>query len=182
MNNHDPIPPETEPARPAASRTSEPSIAEGSGDIGDTTLSPPASAPDWPMSATTSRRERKPKVRRVLTKKKCRRIVAAAMLAPIIGLSVGLLASPAASAAQPASSHVGGAPGAGGRSNARSGPAAGGSTGTVTSVFKSGFAMTTSAGQKVTVDESSSTKFKKGSSSISASAIKKGTHVLVIGS
>jgi hypothetical protein len=41
--------------------------------------------------------------------------------------------------------------------------------------------MTTSAGQKVTVDESSSTKYKKGSSSISASAIKKGTHILVLG-
>ena len=41
--------------------------------------------------------------------------------------------------------------------------------------------MTTSTGQKVTVDESSSTKYKKGSNSISASAIKKGTHVLVIG-
>jgi hypothetical protein len=45
----------------------------------------------------------------------------------------------------------------------------------------SGFTMTTSAGQKVTVDESSSTKYKKGSSSISASVIKKGTHVLVVG-
>jgi hypothetical protein len=41
--------------------------------------------------------------------------------------------------------------------------------------------MTTSAGQKVTVDEASSTKYKKGSNSISASAIKKGTHVLVLG-
>jgi len=41
--------------------------------------------------------------------------------------------------------------------------------------------MTTSAGQKVTVDESSSTKYKKGSNSISATAIKKGAHVLVLG-
>jgi hypothetical protein len=41
--------------------------------------------------------------------------------------------------------------------------------------------MTTSASQKVTVDESSSTKYEKGSNSISASAIKKGTHVLVLG-
>jgi len=41
--------------------------------------------------------------------------------------------------------------------------------------------MTTSAGQKVTVDEASSTKYKKGSSSISSSAIKKGQHVLVVG-
>jgi hypothetical protein len=33
----------------------------------------------------------------------------------------------------------------------------------------------------VTVDEASSTKYEKGSSSISASAIKKGAHVLVLG-
>jgi hypothetical protein len=41
--------------------------------------------------------------------------------------------------------------------------------------------MTTSAGQKVTVDETSSTKYEKKSSSISASAIKKGERVLVLG-
>jgi hypothetical protein len=41
--------------------------------------------------------------------------------------------------------------------------------------------MTTSAGQKVTIDEASSTKYKKGASSISASSIKKGERVLVLG-
>jgi hypothetical protein len=46
--------------------------------------------------------------------------------------------------------------------------------------------MTTSAGQKVTVDETSSTKYLKGTSSTSASATKtsatkKGTNVLVLG-
>jgi Domain of unknown function (DUF5666) len=135
------------------------------------------------MEPARPEQERKPKVRRVLTKRKRRSIVAAAMLAPMIGLSVGLLASPAASAAQPASSsQAAGPPGAaGGGSNARSAPAAGGSSGTVTSVSKSGFTMTTSAGQKVTIDESSSTKYKRGSSTISSSAIKKGTHVLVLG-
>jgi hypothetical protein len=51
----------------------------------------------------------------------------------------------------------------------------------VTSVSTSGFTMTTSAAQKVTVDEASSTKYKKGSSSISASAITKGVPVLVLG-
>jgi len=177
MNNYDPSPRESDTA---ASATSEPSIAGGS--AASAALPPPALIPDWATSVTTPRRERKPKVGRVLTKRKCRRIVAAAMLAPMIGLSVGLLAFPAASAAQPASSaHAGPPGGAAGGSNARSGPAAGGSSGTVTSVSKSGFTMTTSAGQKVTVDEASSTKYKKGSDSISASAIKKGTHVLVIG-
>src|ERR1700686_237388 len=53
----------------------------------------------------------------------------------------------AASSSPPAASRGSG----GGGSNARSGPAAGGSSGTVSSVSTSGFTMTTSAGQKVTV-------------------------------
>jgi hypothetical protein len=70
----------------------------------------------------------------------------------------------------------------GGRgSNARSGPAAGGSSGTVTSVSASSFTITTSAGQKVTVKKASSTKYREGTSSSSASAIKKGVSVLVLG-
>jgi hypothetical protein len=71
-------------------------------------------------------------------------------------------------------------PGSGG-SNARSGPAAGGSSGTVTSVFKSSFTISTSAGQKVTVKRASSTKYHKGTSSSSATVIKKGVTVLVLG-
>jgi hypothetical protein len=70
---------------------------------------------------------------------------------------------------------------AGGGSNARSGPAAGGSSGTVDSVAKSSFTLSTSAGQKVTVNKASSTTYRKGTSSISASAIKKGVSVLVLG-
>jgi hypothetical protein len=69
----------------------------------------------------------------------------------------------------------------GGGSNARSGPAAGGSAGTVTSVSKSSFTITTSAGQKVTVKKASSTTYRKGTSSSSASAVKKGVSVLVLG-
>jgi hypothetical protein len=69
----------------------------------------------------------------------------------------------------------------GARSNARSGPAAGGSSGTVASVSKSSFTILTAAGQKVTVTEASSTKYRKGTSSSSASAIKKGVSVLVLG-
>jgi hypothetical protein len=41
--------------------------------------------------------------------------------------------------------------------------------------------MTTSAGQKVIIDEASSTKYKKGTSSTSKSAITKGERVLVLG-
>jgi hypothetical protein len=89
-----------------------------------------------------------------------------------IGLPVGLATSASASAVQPAAST---------ESNARSGPAAGGSSGTVDSVSKSSFTLTTSAGQKLTVDATSSTKYQKGTSTTSASAITKGQPVLVLG-
>jgi hypothetical protein len=71
-------------------------------------------------------------------------------------------------------------PGSGG-SNARSGPAAGGASGTVASVSTSSFTLSTAAGQKVTVNKASSTTYRKGTSSTSASAIKKGESVLVLG-
>jgi hypothetical protein len=167
----------TDLVRPASSTTSGAPIAGKSGDAA-------AAVPSVAVSlseGSAAQPVRKPKARRVLTKKQCRRIVVAAMLAPMIGFSVGLPASPVA--AQPASNSQAAGPrgSAGGGSNARSAPAAGGSSGTVTSASQSGFTMTTAAGQKVTVDEASSTTYKKGSSSISASAIKKGAHVLVIG-
>ena len=59
--------------------------------------------------------------------------------------------------------------------------APGRAAGTVGSVSSSGFTMTTSAGQSVTVDEASSTKYSSGSDATSASAIADGTLVLVLG-
>jgi hypothetical protein len=63
----------------------------------------------------------------------------------------------------------------------RSGPAAGGTVGTVGSVSKSSLTVSTSAGQKVTVQKTSSTKYLKGTRSTSAGAVKKGATVLVLG-
>jgi hypothetical protein len=60
----------------------------------------------------------------------------------------------------------------GGGSNARSGPAAGGTSGTIASMSTSSFTLTTSAGQKVTVNQAPST---------SASAMSNGGSVLVLG-
>jgi len=97
---------------------------------------------------------------------------------------VGATASTGSSTATRASSAVAqSAPrfAGGGGSNARSGPAAGGSAGTVTSVSKSSFTITTSAGQKVSVKQASSTTYRKGTSPSSASAVKKGVNVLVLG-
>jgi hypothetical protein len=84
-----------------------------------------------------------------------------------------------AAAASPAASGQDG-PGSG-RSNARSGPAAGGTAGMVDSVSTSSFVISTSAGQKVTVETASPTTYRKGTSSASASAITKGESVLVLG-
>src|SRR4051812_9254675 len=81
--------------------------------------------------------------------------------------------SPAATTGQP----VPGRPG----SNARSGPATGGAVGAVDAVSTSSFTLSTPAGQKVTVDEASPTTYRKGTSSISVSAIRKGVNVLVLG-
>jgi hypothetical protein len=48
-------------------------------------------------------------------------------------------------------------------------------------VSTAGFTLSTSAGQKVTVDETSSTTYQEGTSSTSASAITPGEDVLVLG-
>jgi hypothetical protein len=66
-------------------------------------------------------------------------------------------------------------------SNARSGPAAGGTAGIVDSVSASGFTVSTATGQKVAVNEASSTTYQQGTSSASANAITAGETVLVLG-
>jgi hypothetical protein len=86
----------------------------------------------------------------------------------------------AATATSPAPTSGRPVPGGGG-SNARSGPAAGGVVGTIDSVSRSSFTISTSAGQKVTVNKASSTTYRKGTNSTSASAIKRGESVLVLG-
>lgn len=64
---------------------------------------------------------------------------------------------------------------------ARSAPSAGGVVGMVDSVSTSSFTISTSAGQKVTVQETSSTTYQKETSSTPASTIIKGDSVLVLG-
>jgi hypothetical protein len=66
-------------------------------------------------------------------------------------------------------------------SNARSGPASGGASGTVAGVSSSSFTLSTTADQKVTVDQTSSTTYQKGTNSTSASAVTMGEPVLVLG-
>jgi hypothetical protein len=114
-------------------------------------------------------------------------IVGVAAIA-VAGGSYGIVSatsstSPAAASSSSSTSSRGSAhaPGSGSGSNARSGPAAGGAAGTVGSLSASGFTLTTSAGQKVTIKEASSTIYQKQASPASANAITTGEPVLVLG-
>ena len=130
----------------------------------------------------TAKRARWERVRRLLSNR-ISWIVTAALVCAAIGLSAVLATSPSTAAGAPVpSSGVAARPGSGGAgSNARSGPASGGASGTVGSMSTSSFTMTTSAGQQVTVNEASSTKYQKATGSTSASAIITGESVLVLG-
>jgi hypothetical protein len=127
---------------------------------------------------------RRPRVRRLLSNKRSVWIAAVALSA-VIGLSgcaaTATATSPSTSASPSATAGHGVPGSSGGGSNSRSGPAAGGSSGTVSSVTTSGFTLSTSAGQKVTVNEASATTYQNGTSSTTASAITTGTSVLVLG-
>jgi hypothetical protein len=116
------------------------------------------------------------------------KVIAAGIAAIVIGGgSYGIVTATSSSATTTATASSSGHPLAGGSgsgargSNARSGPAAGGAVGTVSSVSAYGFTLSTSAGQKVTVKEASSTSYEKGSSQASASAVTTGEPVLVLG-
>jgi hypothetical protein len=109
-------------------------------------------------------------------------VIAVAIGAYAIEQSSSGASTSGAAAGSSASGAASTGPGSGGGgSNARSGPAAGGASGTVDNVAASGFTMLTATGQKVTVDEASSTTYQKGTSSASASAVTTGQPVLVLG-
>jgi hypothetical protein len=135
-------------------------------------------------SATSGSSVRRPGVRRLLSNTKRRWIAAAGLMVAVAGVSTGFAASSSATAASSsatATTSAGGVGSGGWGSNARSGPAEGGSIGTVGSTSTSGFTLTTSAGQKVTVNEASSTAYLNGTTSASASAVTAGESVLVLG-
>jgi hypothetical protein len=117
--------------------------------------------------------------------------IAVALFVPALGLGLSACGGTASSAAATTSSTTAtqtssspgfaGHAGPGGGSNARSTNAAGGSVGKVTGVSGSSFTVSTPAGEKVTVKESSSTVYDKGTSASAASAVTKGKTVLVLG-
>ena len=122
------------------------------------------------------------------------RVIAAGIAAiAIAGGSYGIVDATSSSATTASSSSsssttssggqgfAGGSGAGGSGSNARSGPAAGGAAGTVASLSSSGFTLTTSAGQKVTIKETSATTYHKQASAASANAVTAGEPVLVLG-
>src|ERR1017187_4567177 len=136
-----------------------------------------------PASAATLRSMASTKgAQQMFSRKLTRSIAAGPAPIAVAGGSYGIVSAPSSSSPAAASSgFAGGLRSGGGGSNARSGPASGGAAGTVGSVSASGFAISTSAGQKVTVDEASSTTYQKGTSPASASALTAGEPVLVLG-
>jgi hypothetical protein len=117
----------------------------------------------------------------MFSSKLTRSIAVGAAAIAVAGGSYGIVSATSSSPAAASSTPPAASSSGGGGSNARSGPAAGGSSGTVGSVSTSGFTITTSAGQKVTVDEASSTTYQNGTSPASASAVTTGEPVLVLG-
>jgi hypothetical protein len=117
--------------------------------------------------------------------------VAVALVVPALGVglaacggtsSSATAATPSTTAAQTGSATgFAGHAGPGGGSNARSTNAAGGSVGTVTGVSASSFTVSTPAGEKVAVKETSSTVYDKGTTKSTSSAVTKGKTVLVLG-
>jgi len=183
MSSYEQISPrETDPPEPESGRTSEPAALEGSHGGTSPSPSPSESSSNRLVSATMAWPTFRPKVRRSPSIVRRGLFVAAAVVGSATGFLVGIGASSAGAAPPVAAGSSAGHLGSGGQgSNARSGPAAGGSSGTVGNVAKSSFTLTTSAGQEVTVDEQSSTKYEKGTNSASKSTIAKGEHVLVLG-
>jgi hypothetical protein len=165
---------ETLLGHPVRSATSDPRVAGGAGAAPPP---PPPSLPEWSATAPMSEPARRPRVGRLLANRRTGRVVSAALICAAIGLPVSLATSPSATAAPAVAASASGT----GAPNARSAPAQGGASGTVASVSNSSFTMTTSAGQKVTVDEKSSTTYDKRTSSTSAKAVTKGQSVLVLG-
>ncbi len=183
MSEYEPTSPRKIFPSECESGRSGPTTDEGVNSAASASPLPHASSCSWPVSATMVEHTSRPRARRSLPRIRRGLIMAAATVGSMTGLFIGLGTSSPASAAQSiagrsSDGHLGSV---GEGSNARSGPAAGGTSGTVGSVSKSSFTLMTSAAQEVTVDEVSSTKYVKGTSPTSKSAITTGRRVLVLG-
>jgi hypothetical protein len=182
MSDYEPTDPgESLPSDLESGETSRPPVVVGV-DSAASLARPTRASSGWPISTPMPEQARRRRVWGSLSHMRRGLIVAAAFMSSVTGLFIGLGTSSASAAQTVSSSSSTGHLGSGGKgSNARSGPEPGGSSGTVGTVAKSSFTLTTSAGQEVTIDEVSSTKYEKGTTTIAKSAITKGEHVVVLG-
>jgi hypothetical protein len=113
--------------------------------------------------------------------------VGVALFVPALGVGLaacGGASSAAATTSSAAATQAGASTGSttsGGGSNARSTNAAGGTVGTVNGKSTSSFTVSTPTGEKVTVKQTSSTVYEKGTTKTAPSSVTKGTTVLVLG-
>ena len=146
-----------------------------------------------PVVATPPVGPRADRSKRLLANRTTGWVAAGVLACAVVGLSVALATTSSSPTAAfrngvTAPGRFGGMPtpgrfySGGGPFGGRFGPGAGAVSGTVDSVSASKFTMTTSTGKKLTVDEQSSTTYRKGTSSASKSAVTAGTHVIVLGS
>ncbi|MEA2241415.1 MAG: hypothetical protein QOD24_971 [Solirubrobacteraceae bacterium] len=119
----------------------------------------------------------------MLTQRLSRPLAVGVVVVVIAGGAAGIVSAASSSGSAGAGTGQTATTGSGAQagSNARSGPAAGGVVGRVSGVSTSSFTVSTSAGEKVTVEKASSTTYRKGTRSISARVVTKGMRVLVLG-
>jgi len=156
----------------------------------------PTPAPEWPVPP-----QGPPKKQGFFSRKRNIAITAGIAVVAVAGVTVGLVSTSGSSSSTTTASSgstnpsgpgggrgpfAGGGGGGGGQgSNARSTNEPGGTSGTVSAVSSTGFTVTTTIGEKMTINESSSTTYENASNGAStattASAITTGAGVLVLG-
>ncbi|QIY66333.1 hypothetical protein HEP85_38315 [Streptomyces sp. RPA4-2] len=148
---------------------------------------PTSHSPAGSVPATMAVQARRPRVRRVLSKKKGGLIVAAGLTSALAGLAnagtsaAAVSSSSALSLSSTATSSPTATPSRPAGGGPVAGPSAGGATGIVDTTSTSGFTFSTATGVEVAVTEASSTKSKKGTHRASMRAVKEGASVLVLG-
>lgn len=167
--------------------TSGPSVGGAPSDMGVAPPPPPwwtAAPGQWASAPLPPSAPRGRQIPRLLSSRMAGWVVAALLACAVVGLSIVVATTPSTSTARSPTNRVpaGGLAPGNGPFAGRFGAGLGGVSGTVDSVAVSSFTMTTRAGQKMTVDELSSTTYRSGASSASASAVTAGARVLVLGS
>jgi len=138
---------------------------------------------DW----TNAHETRLPRGRRSLSNRKSPWIVGAALVVAATGLSAGCSSSSSSSpdtSQADASTQADASPSNdidAGDSNARSEPSQGGASGVIDSVAMPTFTLKTGAGQKVTINTTSTTGYEDDTGETTPSAIVVGVNVLVVG-